>query len=53
VAIAAAVERFCRERPARDFAAAIALLRAKLSWEPLVQALEELTAAGGDARAPS
>lgn len=44
-AIAAAVERFCRERTEHDFDAAIATLRATLSWEPLLQALEEMAGA--------
>jgi len=51
-AIAAAVERFCRERPARDVATAIGLLRARFSWAPLAEALEEMTTARGESRAP-
>lgn len=41
-AIAAAVERFCRERGEHDFVTAIEHLRTTLSWEPLLEALEEM-----------
>lgn len=41
-ALAAAVDRFCREREHHDFAAAIAQFRRRYSWEPLVTVLEEL-----------
>ena len=41
-AIAAAVERFCGERGEHDFVTAIGHLRTTLSWEPLLEALEEM-----------
>jgi D-inositol-3-phosphate glycosyltransferase len=43
-AIAAAVDRFCRDRERHDFGAAIREARARFGWGPLVSALEELLA---------
>lgn len=41
-AIAAAIDRFCRDRERLDFGAAIREARARFGWGPLVSAIEEL-----------